>query len=122
MEKKDDVQLIHRILSGDDEAFNILVRKYEKNIHTLVWRKIGDFHHAEEITQDIFLQAYEKLSTLKDPNQFAGWLYAIANRLCIDWMRKQKPTMQSLEDAPVKAIDNLTYERYVSEAARVRSD
>ena len=115
MEKKDDVQLIHRILSGDDEAFNILVRKYEKNIHTLVWRKIGDFHHAEEITQDIFLQAYEKLSTLKDPNQFAGWLYAVANRLCIDWMRKQKPTMQSLEDTPVRAIDNLTYERYVSE-------
>ena len=115
MEKEADVQLIYRILSGNDEAFNILLRKYEKNIHTLVWQKIGDFHHAEEITQDIFLQAYKKLSTLKDPNQFAGWLYAVANRLCIDWMRKQKPAMQSLEDTPVKAIDNLTYDRYVSE-------
>ena len=115
MEREDDVQLIHRILSGNDEAFNILLRKYEKNIHTLVWQKIGDFHHAEEITQDIFLQAYKKLSTLKDPNQFAGWLYAVANRFCIDWMRKQKPAMQSLEDTPVRAIDNLTYERYVSE-------
>ena len=115
MEREDDVQLIHRILSGNDEAFNILLRKYEKNIHTLVWQKIGDFHHAEEITQDIFFQAYKKLSTLKDPNQFAGWLYAVANRFCIDWMRKQKPAMQSLEDTPVRAIDNLTYERYVSE-------
>ena len=115
METEDDVQLIHRILSGNDEAFNILLRKYEKNIHTLVWQKIGDFHHAEEITQDIFLQAYKKLSTLKDPNQFAGWLYAVANRFCIDWMRQQKPAMQSLEDTPVRAIDNLTYERYVSE-------
>ena len=115
MEREDDVQLIHGILSGNDEAFNILLRKYEKNIHTLVWQKIGDFHHAEEITQDIFFQAYKKLSTLKDPNQFAGWLYAVANRFCIDWMRKQKPTMQSLEDTPVRAIDNLTYERYVSE-------
>ena len=115
MEREDDVQLIHRILSGDDEAFNLLVRKYEKSVHALVWQKIGDFHHAEEITQDIFLQAYKKLSTLKDPNQLAGWLYAVANRFCIDWMRKQKPAMQSLEDTPVRAIDSLTYERYVSE-------
>ena len=115
MEREDDVQLIHRILSGDDEAFNLLVRKYEKSIHAHVWQKIEDFHHAEEITQDIFLQVYKKLSTLKDPNQFAGWLYAVANRLCIDWMRQQKPAMQSLEDTPVKAIDNLTYDRYVSE-------
>ena len=115
MQTEDDVQLIHRILSGDDEAFNLLVRRYEKSIHARVWQKIGDFHHAEEITQDIFLQAYKKLSTLKDPNQFAGWLYAVENRLCIDWMRKQKPTMQSLENTPVRAIDNLTYECYVSE-------
>ena len=115
MEKEDDVQLIRKILSGDDEAFNALVQKYEKSVHTLVWRKIGDFHYAEEITQDTFLQAYEKLSTLKDPSQFAGWLYAIVNRLCIGWMRKQKPAMQPLDDTSVKAIDNLTYERYVSE-------
>ncbi|MDE0325968.1 MAG: sigma-70 family RNA polymerase sigma factor [Candidatus Poribacteria bacterium] len=115
MEKEDDIQLIRKILSGDDEAFNALVQKYQKSVHTLVWRKIGDFHYAEEITQDTFLQAYEKLSTLKDPSQFAGWLYAIVNRLCIGWMRKQKPAMQPLDDTSVKAIDNLTYERYVSE-------
>ena len=113
MEKEDDVQLIRKILSGDDEAFNALVQKYEKSVHTLVWRKIGDFHYAEEITQDTFLQAYEKLSTLKDPSQFAGWLYAIVNRLCIGWMRKQKPAMQPLDDTSVKAIDNVTYERYI---------
>ncbi len=115
MEREDDVQLIRKILSGDDEAFNILVEKYEKSVHTLVWRKIGDFHYAEEVTQDIFLQAYEKLSTLKDSSQFAGWLYVIANRLCIAWVRKQTPAMQPLDDPSIKAIDNLTYERYVSE-------
>ena len=113
--EKDDVQLIHRILSGDDEAFGTLVEKYQKSVHALAWRKIGDFHYAEEITQDTFLQAYKKLSTLKDPDQLAGWLYVIANRLCIDWMRKQKPAQQSLEDTAVKAIDKLTYERYVLE-------
>ena len=114
MERENDVQLIRKILSGDDEAFNFLVQKYQKSVHTLAWRQIGDFHYAEEITQDTFLQAYKKLSTLKDPNRFAGWLYAIANRFCIAWMRRQRPAMQPLDDTPAKAIDNLTYDRYVS--------
>ena len=113
--EKDDGQLIRSILSGDDEAFGTLVQKYQKSVHALAWRKIGDFHYAEEITQDTFLQAYKKLSTLKDPNQLAGWLYVIANRLCIDWMRKKKPTMHSLENTAVKAIDKLMYERYILE-------
>ena len=112
---KDDVQLIHRVLSGDDEAFGALVQKYQKSVHALAWRKIGDFHYAEEITQDAFLQAYEKLSTLKNRSQFAGWLYVITNNLCTDWLRRKKPAMQPLGDASMKAIDKLTYERYVLE-------
>ncbi len=120
MEREDDVQLIHRVLSGDDAAFDILVERYQKSVHALVWRKIGDFHHAEEITQDAFLQAYTKLSTLKNPHQFAGWLYVIANRRCIDWMRKQKPAMQSLENTPMEEIEELSYSHYVSEQQRIR--
>ena len=54
------------VLSGDDSAFGILVEKYQKSVHALAWRKIGDFHYAEEITQDTFLRAYQKLSTLKE--------------------------------------------------------
>ena len=72
MEREDDVQLINDVLSGDDAAFGILVEKYEKSVHTLAWRKVDDFHYAEEITQDTFLRAYQKLSTLKNPNLFAG--------------------------------------------------
>ena len=79
--EKNDVQLIQQILSGNEEAFTLLVEKHQKGVHALAWRKIGDFHIAEEITQDTFLQAYKKLSTLRNPNQFAGWLYVIANNL-----------------------------------------
>ena len=124
MEKEKDAQLIQNILSGDDTAFNTLVQKYQKGVHALAWRKIRDFHYAEEITQDTFLQVYKKLSTLKNPAQFAGWLYVIANRLCIDWNRKQKFTVQSLEDTSVKEVEESAYSRYVSEkqetAARER--
>ncbi len=114
MKKEDDAQLIHEILSGDDAAFSRLIQKYQRSVHALAWRKIGDFHYAEEITQDTFLQAYKKLSTLKNPNQFAGWLYVIANRHCIAWMRKQKPTVQSLEETSVKETEKSDYKRYVS--------
>jgi len=112
--EKDDARLIRSVLSGDESAFGILIQKYQKGIHALAWRKIGDFHHAEEITQDTFLRAYEKLSTLKNPNQFAGWLYVIANRLCLNWLRKQKSTMLSLEQMSKKEIDTLTYEQSMS--------
>ena len=112
---ENDVQLIRRILSGDDEAFNTLVRKYQKSVHALAWRKVGDFHFAEEIAQDAFLQAYKNLAMLKDPNQFAGWLYVIANRLCLRWIQRNTSAMQSLEDISMGEIERSSYTRYVSE-------
>ena len=118
--ERDDVQLIREILDGDDAAFNTLVQKYEKSVHALAWRKVGDFHYAEEITQDTFLRAYENLSTLKNPNQFAGWLYVIANRLCIAWLRKKKPAMLSLEGMSVKELEKLAYARYISDISEQR--
>lgn len=110
---QDDVQLIRRTLSGDESAFGILVQKYQKSVHALIWRKIGDFHHAEEITQDTFLQAYKKLGTLKDPNHFSGWLYVIANRFSINWLRRYKPKMQSIEDIPIQEIEGSSYQHYM---------
>ncbi len=117
MEREDDVQLIHAVLSGDDSAFNRLVEKYQKSIHALAWRKIGDFHYAEEITQDTFLRAYQNLSTLRNPNQFSGWLCVIANRLCLHWLRKHKSAnqLQSLEDTPMEEIEKSAYAHHVLE-------
>ncbi len=119
MEKESDVQLIQRILSGDEAAFDVLVEKHQKSVHALAWRKVGDFHDAEEITQDTFLQVYKKLSTLKDPYKFAGWLYVIANRLCIDWIRKKNLATQSLEDTPVEDIEKASYTHHVSEQSEI---
>lgn len=113
MKRENEIQLIKDILAGDETAFNTLVRKYQKGIHALVWRNIGDFHFAEEITQDTFLKAYTNLSTLNDPSQFAGWLYTIANRLCINWIQRNKSTVQSLEDTPASEIEQSFYRHYV---------
>ena len=115
MEKENDVQLIHSILSGNDEAFSVLVRKHQKSIHALAWRKVGDFHIAEEITQDTFLQVYKNLAQLKNPNQFGGWIYVIANRLCSKWLQKNKLATQSLDDTPMEEIEGISYTHYVSD-------
>ena len=110
--KNEDAQLVNRFLAGDEGAFTILVKKYQKSVHALTWRKVGDFHIAEEITQDTFLKAYQKLATLKNPKQFAGWLYVIADRLCISWHRKQKPPMESLESTSGEEIEESSYRHY----------
>ena len=112
---KDDIQLIRRVLSGDDEAFTALVRKYQKSVHALAWKRVGDFHFAEEITQDAFLRAYRGLPKLKDPGQFSGWLYVITNRLCNTWLQKNKEALTLLEDTPVVEVQRSAYERYMSE-------
>ena len=112
---ENDVQLIQRILSGDDSAFNALVEKHQKGVHALIWRKIGDFHYAEELTQDVFLRVYRKLGTLEDPKRFAGWLYVIADRLTLTWIKKHKPpSMQSLENIPPEEIEEASYAHHVT--------
>ena len=111
--EKDDVELIQSVLSGDEAAFSALVRKYQKGVHALAWRKIGDFHIAEEITQDTFLQAHKKLASLKNPSQFAGWLYVIADRLCRAWFRKNQLNMQSLEAVSDETLEKTAYSHYV---------
>ncbi|RKU20265.1 hypothetical protein C6500_09180 [Candidatus Poribacteria bacterium] len=111
--KNDDTQLIQRVLSGDDAAFSVLVRKYQKSVHALAWRKIGDFHIAEDITQDTFLKAYQKLSTLKKPQRFASWLYVIAANHCTTWLRKKRISTQSLENTSSAQLKEATYSGYV---------
>ena len=113
--KNEDAQLVNRFLTGDENAFTALVKKYQKSVHALAWRKVGDFHTAEELTQDTFLKVYQKLATLKNPNQFAGWLYVTANRVCIAWYRKQKPRMESLETTSEDEIDATSYRHYEDE-------
>ena len=112
--KNDDIALIQRILAGDAIAFERLVGKYQKQVHTLAWRKIGDFHIAEDITQETFLQVYQKLETLEDPTRFPGWLYVIADRLCIAWLRRNQRHTEPLEDTDISEVETEAYSRYIA--------
>ena len=120
--EQNDAQLIQRILQGDPEAFTPLVKKYQKGVHALVWRKIGDFHIAQEITQDTFLKAYQKLGTLKNPNQFPGWLYVIAANLANDYLRKNRLPMESLDADNTNEVDKVSYSKYQADRQAEEAD
>ena len=112
--RSNDAGLIQRILAGDENAFGCLVRKYRKQVHTLAWQKIRDYHIAEDIEQETFLQAYRKLETLEDPTQFSRWLYQIADRLCIAWFRKNRLQTEPLEETHTSRIETEAYSRYIA--------
>ena len=120
--EQNDAQLIQRILQGDSDAFTPLVKKYQKGVHALVWRKIGDFHIAQEITQDTFLKAYQKLGTLKNPNQFPGWLYVIAANLANDYLRKNRLPMESLDADNTNEVDKVSYSKYQADKQAEEAD
>lgn len=116
--QQNNTELVRRILAGDDNAFSILVRKYQKQVHALAWRIVGDFHIAEEITQDAFLKAYIEMENLQEPQRFAGWLSVITRRQCYAWMRKKRMLTESfehLEQMDNEQLEDAVYSEYVIE-------
>ncbi|MDE0637382.1 MAG: sigma-70 family RNA polymerase sigma factor [Candidatus Poribacteria bacterium] len=111
--KNNDADLIQQTLDGDQHAFTTLVKKYQKQVHALAWQKIGDFHIAQEIAQDTFLTAYQKLATLTHHNRFVGWLYVITNNKCKNWHRKKRLALQSLEETNPVELEEVYYSEYM---------
>ncbi|MCG9129058.1 sigma-70 family RNA polymerase sigma factor [Candidatus Poribacteria bacterium] len=120
--KNNDTDLIQRTLTGDKSAFSELVKKYQKQVHTLAWRKTGDFHTAEDITQDTFINAYQRLHTLKKPQQFSGWLYVIATRQCLAWFRKKRLQKKISEHIDTPEIENDAYSQHIAEEQASQTD
>ena len=86
----DDRTIIERVLKGDTEAFNLLVRQWEKPIYNFILRMIGDRDEAMDLCQDSFMKAYRELDTLKDRDRFSSWLYRIAHNTCYSKLRKDQ--------------------------------
>ena len=113
--KNDVVELIQRIHADDEAAFAELVNRYKKQVHALAWRKVGDFHIAEDITQEVFLKVFQQLHALRDPNLFSGWLYVITANLCATWHRKKRIQTQPLEDEEITMSEKDFYSQHVVE-------
>lgn len=73
-----DAEYVRRLQRGETEAFEMLVRRHEKTIFNLVYRMLGDYDEAAEISQEVFLSAYRAVGQFRGDANFSTWLYRIA--------------------------------------------
>jgi len=92
--KLDDDELVERTLAGDVRSYEELVRRYER----LVWRVLYPYSRreisAEDLVQETFLRAYDRLESFNPEYRFKTWLLAIANNLGVDTLRRRKDVVE----------------------------
>jgi len=104
----EDADLIQRAARGDVEAFNLLVSRWEKRVYNYLLRITGNREDALDLTQDVFLKAYQNLRKLDDPGRFAPWLYRIAHNEAYSMFRKRRPETDVEEAKPEAAETGIT--------------
>ena len=77
---RSNTELVNAVLSGETAAFAELVRLYERAAWTTAWRVVQDYHVAQDVTQEAFLEAYRQLGRLRRPQFFGVWLLRITHR------------------------------------------
>ena len=89
MEAPDEKRIITAVLKGDTAAFRKLVEQYQKPVYSLMLRLTGSIMTSEDLTQETFTLAYEKLHTFRRGRRFFPWLYTIALNRCRDHLRRK---------------------------------
>lgn len=92
-----DIFLVQRVLSGDDQAFTEIIEVYKEKVFRLIYRKISNKGDVEDLAQEVFIRAYQSLKRYDPQRQFSTWLYTIAKNLSIDYLRKKRLQIVSLE-------------------------
>ena len=100
-------------------AFGLLVDKYKSSVYALAYTKLRNFHDAEDITQEVFLKAYQKLSTLKRWDNFLAWLFSITVNSCKDFLKSsaRRPDQDYIEDQSTTLWNAPSIDVYRSESA-----
>ena len=93
-----DIELISKVLQGEQALFAQLVERYQNYVFTLVLRFTDSREDAEEISQDIFVKAYRSLADFRGESKFSTWLYTIVRTSCITFLRKKRLDITSLDN------------------------
>ena len=84
-----DSILAQQVLSGDQEAFELLVRRYHTPLFNFIWRFLGDENLAHDVLQEVFIRFYIALPALRTNEPFKSWLFHVARNLCVDELRRK---------------------------------
>lgn len=90
-----------RVTAGDPGEFAILYDRYARLVRSICFDRVRNLTDAEDLTQDIFLRAYQRIGQLRRPDRIASWLAAIARCACQDWRRQRvREKQQSCGELP----------------------
>jgi len=92
-------QLVRAAQAGDREAFGQLVVRFEHAVFAAALRRLRNYSEAQELCQEVFVQAFQKLDQLRVPECFAGWLRSITNRMTINRAVRRPPAVATEPDA-----------------------
>ncbi|HBR54208.1 MAG TPA: hypothetical protein DEA82_08465 [Flavobacteriaceae bacterium] len=111
MKQDTDQDLIDKTLQGHSHAFGVLVERYQNFVFTIILRMVKQREAAEEIAQDSFVKAYEKLATFEGRSKFSSWLYSIAYRKALDYIKQQRrkvahTDIEQLSDVAMDGVEN----------------
>lgn len=97
-EREADLILVERVQSGDQEAFGLLVGKYQRKLLRLVMRFVRDPAEAEDVTQEAFIKAYRALPNFRGESAFYTWLYRIGVNTAKNWLVANGRRMPTVTD------------------------
>jgi len=102
-------RLVRAAQNGDRDAFGQLFAQFERAVLAVGLRRLGDYNEAEELCQDVFIQALTKIGQLREPQCFGSWLRSIANRLAINRLVRRAPaTPTEPEDLENRCVEHRT--------------
>lgn len=104
----EDADLIPQAARGNVEAYNLLVSRWEKRVYNYLLRITANREDALDLTQDVFLKAYQNLRKLDDASRFAPWLYRIAHNEAYSMFRKRRPETDVDELPPESTGSGIT--------------
>ena len=93
----EDVVIVRRVLTGEEDLFEILVRRYQARVVSHVARMVGNRDDALDLSQEIFLKVFQALERFNPAFKFSTWLFRIAGNASIDHLRKRRPKTVPLE-------------------------
>jgi RNA polymerase sigma-70 factor (ECF subfamily) len=98
-EDQDDSAVVRACVAGDRAAFDVIVRRHQRQVYQLCYRFVGSHEDASDLAQDVFVRAYRGLRGFKGDAAFATWLYRIGVNVCLNRVRAQKPALVPLTEA-----------------------
>ncbi|HWQ81771.1 MAG TPA: sigma-70 family RNA polymerase sigma factor [Ignavibacteria bacterium] len=108
--KVEDYELIDRAISGEQSAYDKLMKKYYNLVHNLIFRMIYNKEDVEDLAQEAFIKAFNSLDKFDRQFAFSTWLYKIASNNCIDYLRKKKLNTISIDKEIDSEDDDLRFE------------